>query len=531
MSELGEHTPNLNMTGEMPENIPEEIVRASDGARIQILSDTVEINRSPHSIGLGHVTEGLVLPARVTKDIFIYKGKPNAYGVGKAIEVPSEEQVPLVVIARQNDGGAWLDCDLSIQAADSTDLDGKKVHFAKFEEFEGAMTLPTVSRLLQREHMYAGAPIDAFKALKVELGRVLEIDECAQSAIALWVAMTYVFDAFESYPYLWFNGVKGSGKSTALEFIHQIGYHAILGHKITNAALFRMVHQHKSVVCYDEAENLLVGGADKSVDQDRVSLFNSGYQSTGKVIITEKEGDNYRTRVFSSYSPKALASIQPIEETLQSRCLLISMLTAIEDKPIIDSAKCDEIRRSLYDFRFREGPAFYDRVRDSKTDMEMRKKYDLRNREWEIFKPLLLGAEVICPEWLPQLEQFIADQQVIRQVDNQLSTDAIVLLKLLEVIDEGENAPDDAQTCITYKEFMSSLKDDFPELKWMTTRSIGNCLRRLGLVKLTTRYGKGYVIRFNKELVQSQIKRLGLEDVKAPVRQEGLMKYDQGANP
>jgi len=325
--------------------------------------------------------------------------------------------------------------------------------------------------------------------------------------------MTYIHDAFDAFPYIWFNGVKGSGKTTALEFIRETAYHAEMGMRISNPALFRDVDHHRCTICYDEAENLLIGKDNKSVDQDRVSLFNSGYRASGMVRLVEKDGDNYVTRKFRSYSPKALASIRPIDEALQSRCLLINMMVALDPQKSAESLNpmtCAEIRKGLFLLRFAEGVLFYDAARDAEKNRELKNNYDLKNRDWELFKPLLVGAARLCPDRLPDVASFIDGQRLIRQIDNQLSTDATVLLKLQELMVEGENAPNDAKTMVSYKDLMTSLKDDYPELKWMTAKNIGHCLRRMGLGQLTSRFTKGYAIRFDRKLIELQVQRLGL---------------------
>jgi len=516
MSELGELR-ERGEPGPLDNIIKESFIRNSDQATIRVLDRNIDIDRSPHAIGETFVTEGFIVPAEIKRTRFTNpKMSKQVFDHFKSKETSEVflEMTPFILIAEQN-GGPWLDAKVKVAPADIHQIGDRTVTLAKFGSFEGAMDLPTASNILSKEHMYSGAPIDVFKMIRGELVRTLELEECAITAISLWIAMSYVHDAYDAFPYLWFNGVKGSGKTTALEFIRETAYHAEMGMRISNPALFRDVDQHKATICYDEAENLLVGGGDKSVDQDRVSLFNSGYRSSGMVRLVEKEGDNFITRMFRSYSPKALASIQPIDEALQSRCLLISMLVALDESKSaepIDLVKCVEIRSRLFQFRFLEGVAFWAQARDAKDNNRLRKKYALKNRDWELFKPLLQGAELICPDWLPDIVRFIDQQRVVRQFDNQFSTDATVLVKLLEMIVEGENRPEDASTYVTYKDLMASLKEDFPELKWMTAKSIGNCLRRLGLVGLTARHGKGYVIKFDKELVMKQVKRLGLDE-------------------
>lgn len=470
----------------------------------------------PHGIGLSYVTEGVILPAKVTRSVYMRGKWKNYQGCGKEHEETTTEQVPLIAYSTCSNGTAWIDVKPKLTADESLELDGKARVFTKFAEFEGCMDLKTLDGILAAAHIEKANPRETFELIRKEIHRMLEVEPGVSAVLALWIAGTYVHDAFSAYPYLWFNGVKGSGKSTGLELLCETAYHAEMGMRISNPALFRDVAQHHCTICYDEAENLLVGsGGDRGIDQDRVSLFNGGYKSSGVVRLVEKDGDNFVVRKFCSYSPKALASIQPIDEALQSRCLLINMLVALDAtkaEQMINREVCARIRQELFYFRFASGPRLYGDARNEKYNSELRKRHDLKNRDWELFKPLLTLAEYICPEWLEDLARFIASQKVIRRVDNTLSTDNLVLLKVLELAIEGANAPGDAVTHVTYKDLMAGLKEDYPELKWMHTKSIGNCLRRVGLARLTCRYGKGWVLRLDKTLVDEQVKRLGLEE-------------------
>ena len=507
-----------------------QIVRPSDNATITPLQNSVEVNAQPHSIGRSYVTEGFVLTAKVERPYYIRNGRRNTDGVGAEHIETKVEQVPLIIAAVGENGTPWLDWKPSIHAADGLELDGRAVQFAKFCEFQGCMDASTVTSILNEDYKDPDFnPQKPFRAVLNEIDRLIEMEACAARVMALWVAMSYVHDAFDAYPYLWFNGVKGSGKTRALELVEAIAYHAEMNMKISNPALFRLVDQNRVTICYDEAENLLVGGGTKSDDQDRVSLFNSGYRATGAVRLVEKDGDNFVIRRFRSYSPKALASIHPIDEALQSRCILLSMMTALDaskGNQRIAEKSCASIRRDLFKFRFSSGSFLKGESDDDERNEALRRKYDLKNREWELFKPLIIGAEIFCPDWLDEITEFIADQKIIRQVDNQMTREAIVLQGLISEAIDAENAPDDARTYVSYKDFLARLKEDV-DVK-LHPRGLGNCLRQLGLGGLVTRHGRGFMISLDRALFEKQARRLGMADaIAVPGPQAPLEKFSK----
>ena len=59
--------------------------------------------------------------------------------------------------------------------------------------------------------------------------------------LALWVMGTYMFEAFEAYPYVHFNGPKGVGKTTALELLSKISFNGELTPNISAPAQFRLI--------------------------------------------------------------------------------------------------------------------------------------------------------------------------------------------------------------------------------------------------------------------------------------------------
>jgi len=487
-----------------------EYIRESDGARLKILSELIETNAAPHSISGNYVMEGVMLPTLEEKDLAMKGG--GVKGLTRKMG-----NCPFVIIAEMHNGiKSWQEVEPRIIPADFLapfQLDGHKVWLTKFGELTQGMDRQTVASILSRDQIFKSDSAALFTMLRGELRRIVEMSAQASTAVSLWIIGTYIHDAFEAFPYLWLNGVKGSGKTRLLEFINEVAYHAEMNMRMSDSALFRKVDQHHCTLCYDEAENLLVrGGSDKGESQDRISLINGGYRKSGSVELTEKDKDgNFKPVRFRSYSPKALASIQPIDEALQSRCLLINMLVAQEvgkSKENFDVEKNAEIRKKLYQFRFAEGIGFHSRARDPNENATLSEKYGLMNRDWELFKPLLFEAEALCPEWLPELTEFIEHQKIVRRVDNAFNADACVMDILLDFAGKTEDpTASDAKMTVSYKRLMGKLKDDYPELKWMTGRSLGNTFRRLGLDFLVDRSSQGMYIKLSKKHFEAVCKR------------------------
>lgn len=473
----------------------------TSGVSVRILPENFNIETPPHQIGVSFITEGVVLPSETTIDM---KGR-------KEVKC---DMTPFVLSASMDGKKSWTESEVKLQLSMAPlEVNGSKLLFPRFDEFEGMIDRETIERIRKNEHINKFSHHDLFEIVRNEVRRIVEMPDSASTVLSLWIIGTYIFQAFDAYPYIWFNGPKGSGKTRALELIEQTAYHAEMGMRISNPALFRDVHQHRATICYDEAENLLSHGGDKGDDQDRISLFNSGYRSSGKVRLVEKIGDNFKTKCFCSYSPKAMASIHPIDEALQSRCLLINMMVAADQKKSevrIETSGCKKIRSMLFLFRFSEGVGFFSTARDDAKDNELRKEYDLKNRDWELFKPILLLADAFCPEWLGDVKNCIDGQKLIRQIDNQFSPDATILYSLKDFMEKALHGANDAKPNISFRDFLVELKDKHPETKHMTERSIGGSIRRNGLTPLVGRNSRGMYLRCDPDLIASVMKRLGL---------------------
>ena len=58
-----------------------------------------------------------------------------------------------------------------------------------------------------------------FKKIKAILKEYMDMEEQQYNLISLWIIGTYIHKQFPAYPYLFFNAMKGSGKTRILKII------------------------------------------------------------------------------------------------------------------------------------------------------------------------------------------------------------------------------------------------------------------------------------------------------------------------
>jgi hypothetical protein len=95
-----------------------------------------------------------------------------------------------------------------------------------------------------------------------------------------------MFEAFDAYPYVHFNGPKGVGKTTALELLSKLSFNGELTPNISAPAQFRLVPSCSPTLLVDESEKF----QRKNLADERLILL-SGYKKGGTVLRSTNRGE------------------------------------------------------------------------------------------------------------------------------------------------------------------------------------------------------------------------------------------------
>jgi hypothetical protein len=155
----------------------------------------------------------------------------------------------------------------------------------------------------------------------------LDIKPEYKSLIALWTIGTYLHKCFPSYPYLFINAMRGSGKTRLLRLIKEMAFKGELIMSLTEAVLFRS--DNNQTMCIDEFEGL--GIKEKATLRE---LLNSCYKkgTTVKRLRKSKtvEGEKQVLEEFELYRPLVMANISGMEEVLGDRCVNIFLEKSVD---------------------------------------------------------------------------------------------------------------------------------------------------------------------------------------------------------
>ena len=172
---------------------------------------------------------------------------------------------------------------------------------------------------------------DIYQKIIEIISNYVDVPEDSKKLIALWIIGTYFHDEFEAYPYLFFNAMRGSGKTRILKLISALGAKGdgSVQNNLTEAVIFRI--PKGTVTCLDEIEQ--IGLKEKQTLRE---LLNSAYKKGMKVKRMEKkkseQGEKYETTPFEPYFPVAMANIWGMDEVLGDRS--ISLILEKSDNPL-----------------------------------------------------------------------------------------------------------------------------------------------------------------------------------------------------
>jgi hypothetical protein len=154
------------------------------------------------------------------------------------------------------------------------------------------------------------------------LSRFLVMSEDGLRVLALWVFHTWAFEAAETTPYISVRSPeRESGKTRVIEVVSLITRRSEQIADVSISALFRSIEKFGSTCLFDEVDGIFRGRDEDSKDLKR--LLNSGYR-TG-VTVLRTVGDQHEPKRFSTFSPKLLAGLGGLPDTLESRCVPITM--------------------------------------------------------------------------------------------------------------------------------------------------------------------------------------------------------------
>jgi hypothetical protein len=218
-------------------------------------------------------------------------------------------------------------------------------------------------------------------------------------AVVLWIAHTHAFAAAIATPYLSVSSAEmESGKTRLLEVLRILVANPWFTGRTTAAALVRKIDKAAPTLLLDEGDPAFNG--DREYAEVLRGVLNTGYRKGGAVTVCAGQGANLDVRDFSTFSPKAIAGIGRLPDTVESRSIPIRLKKRLAT---------EEIER----FRERKARAAGEAIADGLAtflepllgDLEAAEPElpdELSDREQDVWEPLLAIGDAAGGEWSPR---------------------------------------------------------------------------------------------------------------------------------
>lgn len=307
--------------------------------------------------------------------------------------------------------------------------------------------------------------------VECHIQRYLDVTDSFRKFASYYVLLSWLYDRFNTLPYLRFIGDTGCGKSRALDVCGGLCYKATLASGcITPAPIYRMLKRWAGTIILDEAD---LQNSDEY--REVTKILNCGFERNRPVIRAVKDNPD-KLQILPTYGPKVFATRRRFKDTaLEARCLTeIMQETTRDDMPATLNRtfykEQDELRNKLLLFRFRN----YQTVNaDDSVFMDLH-GIEPRLRQISACFASLFARQ---PEVLTDYQAFIGHHQ--REIIEQRANTVVgqVVEKLISLVE--------SHTIDTFDSLDTTLipvsAGDMAESLNMTPQAIGQILKTLGL--------------------------------------------------
>ena len=382
---------------------------------------------------------------------------------------------------------------------------------------------------------------ETFDKIKEILEKYVKLKKEYYDLIAVWIIGTYFMPLFNTYPYLFVNAQKGSGKTRLLKLIEVLVKDGELLASMREAVLFRMASMGKTLLI-DELE-----GLERKENAPLKELLNACYKRGTKVYRMKKKGEDYVLDPFTPFTPIAIANISGTDDVLGDRCVPIhldkskeSVISLIQEdfnsSPVVQQIKGNfeiimesgvGVCTSEYTIKswneyinlrytnttlHTQHTQHTHNTRDTSKSLSEGSVYDfervsvynrivesgLNGRQLELIFPLLMVSLMINEEVFVNVLSFSKELMEKKREDDITESNDV---SLIDFISKMSSQMDYDRYRFVYKiteefRFFMGIRDKF-EQQDINPTWVGRALKRMGLVIERRRLSSGVEVRLN----------------------------------
>jgi hypothetical protein len=416
---------------------------------------------------------------------------------------------------------------------------------------------------------------ECYEKIVMIINEYMDVPQTTARVVALWIISTYFHESFQTFPYLFFNAMRGSGKTRFLKLISSLASKGdgSVQNNLTEAVLFRI--PRGTTTCIDEVEQ--IGSKEKQTLRE---LLNSAYKKGMKVKRMRKshtkDGEMQVVETFEPYFPIAMANIWGMDEVLSDRSLTFileksnnplktKMIEDFENNYIFQEIKttlnslvgcslCSvvniknierEWNKYIKDKYTPSTLTTYTTLttlttpltknnEEKREEMEKIRVYldveeffnkldsaDISGRNFELSLPLLIISKTIGDEYFTDFIKIMKEVIVSKKGEEYANSKDVSLYEMVNDLESfGLEYFPIKELTQRFREFVGddSEKDD----KWLNDKWMGRALKRLNLELEKKRFKSGFKVILNYVKAKEKLKIFKSDSVDSEKKREEI---------
>lgn len=377
-------------------------------------------------------------------------------------------------------------------------------------------------------------------------GDFMDLPDETHKLIAMWVVSTYFHNSFETFPYLFLNAMKGSGKTRQLKIISNLANKGdgTIQNSMTESVLFRW--DRNKILCIDEAENI-----SSKEKQALRQILNASYKKGVKItrmkkVKTLSGSESFEPEHHEPFMPICMANISGMDEVLGDRSIQV-VLEKSNDPRITKKAEnfsqneqIDVIKSILNQFsvvyvmyssqnyinKWNKylNTKYYTTTYTTNTtlqytttlkqeleeeELEFFNKLDeagINGRNFELCFPLLFTAKSISEDLFMEILKILKEIVKSKQEDDFMDSRDNAFFDLISKKDSWRFQWIKVRDItIEFKQYMG--EQDALDERWLNDRWVGLALKRLKLNKAKKRMPKGVEVQLDIDKAKEMVKK------------------------
>lgn len=319
-------------------------------------------------------------------------------------------------------------------------------------------------------------PVDGaalLDALQSTVERFCVLPEHSAPLMAAWVLHAWAHDASDISPILAFvSPEKRCGKTTALSVIWALAPRTMHAVNISTAVLFRVVEKYMPTMLIDEADTFL------EANEELRGVLNGGHNRLS-AYVWRTVGDDHEPRQFKVWSPKCIAMIGKLPDTLEDRALVVRLRRKQEGEKV-ERFRADRLNEFLH--LRRKAARWVEENACRLRDMDPIIPDALNDRAQDNARAICAIADVAGGRWPDLIRSALVGAAAVQGDDEPQSAGVLLLRDVAEIFDtKGVSGIGSTDLCTALCELEESPWNEWRGGRPISTRGIAKLLKPYGV--------------------------------------------------